>query len=164
MSSTDPSSWVEVNFPRLQAHNSYEVVSPFDEDYNCVAFAAGDVEQWWQPRVGAGRGRYWPPGVPDEMTLSAFIAAFRMLGYELCSSGSPERGMEKIAFYTKDGIPKHAARQVLGGSAWLSKLGKGCDIRHSDVNGVGGRHYGEVACFMRRQIPLEAVVQSGSSD
>ena len=154
MSLTDYEPWVERNFSRLRPRTNFEVASRDDEDYNCIAFAASDVENWWQPRIAGARGAFWPPGVPNEMTLSAFIAAFRTLGYELCDNGIPERRTEKIALYTKNGVPRHAARQVIGSSAWLSKLGNGCDIRHRDVDGVGGGDYGEVACYMSRPVSL----------
>lgn len=98
-----------------------------------------------------------------EETKSAFVAAFESIGYEVCADGNPEQEAEKIALYMKDGKPTHAARQIPGTSVWLSKLGRGWDIHHTDVNGVGGAEYGEVACFMSRSVPGEAGTQSGSS-
>ena len=87
------------------------------------------------------------------MTLAAFIAAFRTLGYELCSDGALEQGIEKIAIYTLNGKPTHAARQLPSGD-WTSKLGKWVDIQHTTAESVSTfpkcSIYGKPAQFMRR--------------
>ena len=36
------------DFPRLTPEN-HRVTSPAAIDYNCIAWAAGDAESWWQP-------------------------------------------------------------------------------------------------------------------
>ena len=41
------------DFPRLAPQN-HRITSPAGIEYNCVAWAAGDTENWWQPGV------YWP--------------------------------------------------------------------------------------------------------
>ena len=92
---------------------------------------------------------YWPKGVPREVTLEAFIAAYASLGYEACSGGDMEPGFEKIAIYTKPaGTPAHAARQLQNGR-WSSKLGDEEDIEH-DLSGLECPRYGEVRQFMKR--------------
>jgi hypothetical protein len=56
--------------------------------------------------------------------MSAFIQAYKSLGYELCDNSELEAGFEKIAIYaTSDGEPTHAARQLSVG-LWTSKLGR----------------------------------------
>ena len=40
----------ETSFPRLTPEN-HCLASPPTLDYNCIAWAAGDTENWWQPGV-----------------------------------------------------------------------------------------------------------------
>ena len=69
---------LEELFPGLIG-SGYEVTSPWDGDYNCIAFAAGDMLNWWWPSWDIGK-EYWPPNVPRERTLDAFVAAFAFVG------------------------------------------------------------------------------------
>jgi len=46
-------SWSD-DFPRLTAQN-HRITSPATQGYNCVAWAAGDVEHWWQAAAGLAR-------------------------------------------------------------------------------------------------------------
>jgi len=58
-------------------------------------------------------GTYWPPGVVALSTVTAHIAAFESLGYEVCDPLAFEDGYEKIAIYVlEDGTPVHASRQL----------------------------------------------------
>lgn len=142
-------SWIEGKFPRLR-EGVYETRSPIDQDYNCIAFAAGDTERWWWPKASFLGGAYWPDGAPREETLSAFQAAFGTLGYEPCESGDLEPGHERVAIYAEpSGMPTHAARQLPDGT-WVSKLGQAFDIMHLTPEGVGGSAYGEVVAYLRR--------------
>jgi hypothetical protein len=50
---------LESDFPGLSDGN-YEIKSPRDPQYNCVAFAIGDTANWWYDAYV--RGYYWPPG------------------------------------------------------------------------------------------------------
>ncbi|MCH8043810.1 MAG: hypothetical protein IID44_08825 [Planctomycetes bacterium] len=130
--------------PRLNSNNSEKKSDP-DTGYNCIAFAAGDRFNWWWPI-----GRYWPPGVPREETLDAFVQAFNTLGYETCSGGTLTEDTEKIAIYaTPSGKPTHAARQLECGK-WTSKIGEDDDIHHTTPQDVEGPGYGEAAIFMGR--------------
>jgi hypothetical protein len=66
------------DFPRLTAAN-HRLTSPPDVDYNCIAWAAGDAEHWWQP------GLHWPAAAPDDdFGIAVLEQAFRELGYEDC--------------------------------------------------------------------------------
>ncbi|MCP3882920.1 MAG: hypothetical protein GY701_31660 [Sulfitobacter sp.] len=147
-----PSQWIEHNFPRLAISNAYEPISPVDQDYNCIAYAAGDTQRWWEPPSPFRGGTYWPPGAPAEITIEAYVAAFQTLGYQPCEDGDPEDGIEKVALFQKDGLPTHAARQSLDTGSWESKLGQGYDITHEEVDGVGGSDYGEPVIFMSRPL------------
>lgn len=136
----------EGSFPRL-ASEGYVVTSPSTFEYNCIAFAADDHENWWWPD-DTGMG-FWPVGVPREETIEAFVEAYALLGYEKCGNGAAEIGFEKIAIYAEKGVPTHAAKQLPDGR-WKSKLGAWEDIQHNTVSGVCDSIYGQVAQFMRR--------------
>jgi len=71
-------SWAG-DFPRLTPRN-HRVTSPATAEYNCIAWAAEDVEHWWQP------GKYWLPAdwPENDFGLAALEQAFRALGYESC--------------------------------------------------------------------------------
>jgi hypothetical protein len=147
----NPQSSIEALFPRLKASGRYSVESPIDQDYNCIAYAAGDTERWWQPVAPFPGGFYWPAEAPREMTQAAYVAAFETLGYRECTSGEHEELFERVAIFVDDTGPTHAARQLPDGR-WVSKLGQGWDIVHDDVDGVGGDRYGEVSVFLRRPV------------
>jgi hypothetical protein len=143
-------SW-QTDFPRLDARN-HRVTSPATDAYNCVAWAAGDTEHWWQP------GEFWPVAdwPIDDYGLGALEQAFLHLGFVDCGMDAKlEPAVEKIAIYGDTSIYTHVARQLSTGK-WTSKLGKDVDIEHEvpeDVaGGVYGGVYGEVAQIMKRPI------------
>ncbi len=137
---------IESAFPKLR-RTGYRVVSPRDNRYNCIAWAAGDNATWWEP--DRAKGLYWPPGVVRTISLSALVEAFETLGYEPCEDGAVETDFEKIAIYAREsGKPTHAARQLENGR-WTSKLGPMEDIEHS-LEGLTGSDYGRVARYLRR--------------
>lgn len=146
-----PSKVIESKFPRLNSAKNYEFRSPLDYDYNCIAFAAGDTQRWWWP-VPFNGGHYWPLGVPREPTVSAFVAAFESIGYELCSSGEPDDRYDIIVLYARENKPTHAARYEHSTDMWLSKLGIWLDIAHNRAEDIGGDIYGEPVQYMRRAI------------
>jgi len=100
--------------PRLTAE--HRVTSPETRDYNCIAWAAGDVEHWWEP------GRYWPiPASADDYGIHALEAVYRELGYVDCGTDdSLEPGFEKVVLYGSGLFYTHAARQLPTGE-WTSK-------------------------------------------
>lgn len=133
-------------FPRLR-NSGYRVTSPATIDYNCIAWAAGSVESWWWPdRL---RQYYWPPGIPRNESVEAFVVLFEGVGYEVCEDAEMEQGFEKVAIYVdSNNKVTHASRQLDSG-AWTSKLGNLEDIEHA-FDGVSGSRYGSVAVIMRR--------------
>jgi hypothetical protein len=131
-------------FPGLR-DTGHSITSPATPAYNCIAWAAGDDRRFWWPQDLA----YWPQGAPRELTLEAFVRAYRTVGYDLCEDGTLEAGYEKIAIYAKDSEPTHAARQLPTGE-WTSKLGREVDISHATLSGLQGDAYGTVVRFMRR--------------
>jgi hypothetical protein len=131
----------------------YRETSEYDPVYNCIAWAAGDTENWWWP--GGHPDDYWPAGVPSELTIDAFVAAYATLGYVRCEEATFEKSFERIAIYGNvtggTVTPTHAARQLPNG-CWTSKLGKHEDIEHSTAACVEGGTYGSIVCFMKRPV------------
>src|SRR3990172_1867508 len=137
---------IEASFPSLR-NSDYSITSPATGEYNCIAWASGDTRAWWWP--DPMNLYYWPPTIPRENTLEAFIKAYELLGYGICKDGNYEEGFEKIAIYVAgDRKPTHAARQLSSGR-WTSKLGKLEDIEHTTLNGLCSPRYGTVAVFMK---------------
>lgn len=136
-------------FPGL-TNDNHKKTSEYDPRYNCIGFAAG-TKMWWQPLPLLGGKRYWPPGVPQEETIDAYVKAFEFKGYTICEDGSYEKDFEKVAIFAKNGVPKHAARQ-LNAKYWTSKLGKHVDIEH-ELNSIEGTQYGQVVRYLKRHNP-----------
>lgn len=141
-------SWSPQDFPLLTA---FVETSPAARRYNCIAWAAGNDTRWWWPDV-ANIG-YWPPNIPREETVAAFVAAYALQGYAQCANGASEAGFEKIALYGvrvgRDIVPTHAARQLPDGR-WTSKLGNCEDIEHDTLEMLNGPGYGAPVGFLRR--------------
>ncbi len=138
---------IELLFPGLIA-NGFQVTSPKADNYNCIAWAAGDSTNWWWP--DDPDNTFWPPGIPRVETLDAFRAAFETLGYAVCADEQFEPGHEKIAMFALAGFPTHAARQLPNGH-WTSKLGPQEDIEHS-LHDLTGMVYGSVVLIMKRPV------------
>jgi hypothetical protein len=136
---------LEALFPKL-AGSSYTLTSPATQDYNCIAWAAGDDQRWWWP--DAAGSRYWPGNVARDESVSGFQAMFESLGYAVCSDEQNEAGFEKIALFANSEGPQHGARQLPNGR-WTSKLGELDDIEH-DLRDLEGTEYGTVVVFMKR--------------
>ena len=134
-------------FPDLETEG-FQETSPGAKKYNCIAWAAGQHNQWWWPYDHPKY--YWPEGVSRVVSLDAFLQAFASLGYQPCATGELEAGFEKVAIYALHGKPKHAARQLSDGQ-WTSKLGKDIDVTHT-LRGLEGPMYGQVACYLKRAL------------
>jgi hypothetical protein len=118
--------------------------------YNCIAFAVGDMENWWWPDQGFLC--FWPRGVARKVTLKSFIEAFETMGYQVCDDSSLESSFEKVAIYVDDNNePTHAARQTRKGK-WISKIGDFEDIEHETLKALEDTDYGKVSQFMKRPI------------
>lgn len=144
-----PGSWFQRDLPSLTTKNC-AITSPATNRYNCLAWAAGNNRQWWDPNPLYR----WPSDVPREISLDAVLRVYEKLGYVICIGGEPEKDFEKIAIFAKriEGrtIPTHAAR-LLDSGEWTSKLGPCEDITHKTVDAVRGPLYGEVKYFMSRK-------------
>ena len=104
------STHLETLFPGLRA-TPFRVTSPADHKYNCIAWAANDVSDWWWPDERAVVA-VWPDSAAREVTLSAFTAAFSTLGYIVDGDELLEPGFEKVAF----SLMPPACRATLRGS------------------------------------------------
>jgi hypothetical protein len=140
---------IEQWFPDLRP-GSYRVTSPEDAAYNCVAWAAGRTDAWWQAVPAAGY--YWPDDAPWDGRVASLVRVFELLGFEGCDSDAPEPGYDKVALYAKGEDYEHAARQLPGGR-WTSKLGAYKDIEHDRLQDLTGGEYGTVVKLLRRPIP-----------
>ena len=135
---------IEILFPKLK-ETGYRRTSPVEGSYNCIAWAAGHKDRWWEPSTGY----YWPGDVPQICTVPVLVAMFRALGYDVCDDGGLETDFDKIAIYGEDDGYTHAARQLDDGK-WTSKLGGLEDIEHNSLDGLVGEQYGTVQVFMKR--------------
>jgi hypothetical protein len=142
-----PGSWQPWEFPNLK-ESDYQKTSDDTEDYNCLAWAVNDDSKKWDP--DELEQNYWPPGVPREVEIEAFRAAFRTKGFEDCDNALLEDGIEKLAIYaTSNGKPTHAARQLENGK-WTSKLGNCEDIEHETLDCLNGERtnwQGKIQCY-----------------
>jgi len=143
---------IECFFPNLISCD-YAITSPATPVYNCIAWAAGDTEKWWEP--DSQNLYYWPPRAPRQYTLEAYICVYELLGFTLCDDTIYEEGIEKIVLYAcSNRRPTHAAKQLIFGG-WTSKLGQLEDIKHSTLDGLTGRYYGSIAVIMKRPKKIE---------
>jgi hypothetical protein len=144
-----PGDNIDREFPRLRLAG-YSITSPASDDYNCIAWAGGEIERKWDPDPTAGR--YWPEGVPRILDVESFVRLFASKGgYSPCESGALEEGFEKIAiFVSLSQEVTHAARQLPSG-AWTSKLGDWEDIEHHALSGLESSFYGRVSIILKRQ-------------
>ena len=86
-----PVEAIEQDFPNLSP-GKWEITSPIDEGYNCIAFAVHDTRQFWDPSVIGARGYYWPPGVPRDDSLQSWLRVFELHGYRRCEIGETPKG------------------------------------------------------------------------
>lgn len=134
-------TWIDRQFPN--AIGKYTIKSSPTEDYNCIAWAAGEDSEWWSHLPGYR----WP--APRSPLIGSLVAVFSSLGYEQCASSAIESGYEKIALYVKLGMWTHAARQLKSGK-WTSKLGPDEDCEHDNPEAFCGDSYA-IHCIMRRR-------------
>jgi hypothetical protein len=137
------------SFPNLSS-SQFEITSDFSLDYNCIAWAAGDISRWWWPATGD----YWPID-DNSAAVDSFARAFATIGYGPADDNSLEAGYEKVALFAKEARVTHAARQLANGR-WTSKLGSDVDIEH-ELHGIEGQVYGTVVRLLRR--PLASTSQ-----
>jgi hypothetical protein len=128
--------------------------SPRSTQYNCLAWAAGTDQEWWEPDdpryTPHGGPAVWPAGVPHVFSIGTCIQAFATIGYVPCDTPDLEPGFGEVALYANAfGDPTHAARQLVSGR-WTSKMGDLEDTEHATVHSVEGPIYGRAVVFLRR--------------
>lgn len=131
-------------FARLDASN-HKVTSPRTVHYNCIAWAAGESDRWWD----VADGYYWPDDAERSYDTNALVSAFKTLGYTEASSAALVKGKDKVAIYSLRGEFTHIARQLKDGR-WASKLGDLEDIEHTTLESLEGAHYGATTVILER--------------
>ncbi len=141
-------------FPGLEDDPHFEITSPCDEKYNCIAWAYALFQDRWMqfftpPRLD-GVWYWWPKGVAISPHISAYIEAFKTRGFDVCNTDKVEENFVKVALYVNpdDLTCLHAARQKTDGT-WMSKLGQNVDIKHGSPYSLEGEAYGKVHTIMK---------------
>jgi hypothetical protein len=114
--------------------------------FNCVSFTLNIFNYWiWTNE------KRWPRDIPRNLGINSFKMLYSKIGYDECDSDLYEEGYDKIAFYAKNNIPKHAAKQF--GNKWRSKVGPVILEHNLDwLCGNGEYEYGDVVFIMKRKI------------
>jgi hypothetical protein len=148
---------IERWFPNLRPED-YEIVAPEDPTFNCVAWAAGHSDAWWEPSTNPAH--FWPDDAPPNDRIDSLVRVFQGIGYEewQAENDAFEAGYEKVAIYGKDEAFTHVARQLLEKRKWTSKLGVFEVIEHANLAGLTGESeaFGLVVKILRRTLPQEA--------
>src|SRR5437016_114882 len=109
-----PEEYYDRDFPNLRRLGWERTSDP--AYFNCIAYAAGDeTRKWWPGEYPPNSRDHWPPGIPHEETVEAFIQAFVTLGYVPCADGTLEPGYEKVAIYVWRDSVQHMAKQQESG-------------------------------------------------
>ena len=141
--------WIDEDLPHLAAEG-YELTSDPTDEYNCIAYAAGETDRWWSH--AEGHDYYWPEHASRSSSIASLIEVFAGLGYEMCGDAEDDPRFRKVALYAdRRGDWTHAAVQLPDGE-WGSKLGLYEDISHHTPESLDPYLYGEVHCFMRRPL------------
>jgi len=134
-------------FPKLSASH-WEKRSDPEKHYNCLAWAFGSNNEWWESL--RYQGYYWPTGIPREDTVDNWVKIAEIHGFELCADAELEIGFEKLAIYVdRFGDPGHIVRSADDGG-WLSKLGKLEDIWHDSLEAIECEAYGTASIFLKK--------------
>ena len=143
----DMCRWVQMlisKFPQL-AGEHYEIVDAPTEQYNCIAYAAGDTSRWWD----YNENYHWPDHASRSNSMESLKQVFLGLGFEQCNDSRLENGYQKVALYEQQGCWTHAAIQMPNGR-WRSKMGQGPVIEHQSPQSLSSGTYGEPTIYMRR--------------
>lgn len=135
---------IEADFPSL-AGKDYEL-SDEDFNYNCLAFALGDLDHWWEPPIG--QGRYWPPGFPNDTTVLTVESIIKIHGFTVELGKETEPSNEAIAIYAAGDEWEHFAKFSNG--TWSCKLGEGHDVTGVALKDLEGPLYGTVVKILCR--------------
>jgi hypothetical protein len=137
-------SEVEYDFPRLIG-KEFDL-SDESFNYNCLAYALGDHNQWWEPPRAPGQ--YWPPGFSEDVTIQTVEKIIRVHGYtkEVELGSMPEA--DAIAIYGIGEEWAHFAK--FSGGKWEAKLGCGHDVQGVNLSDMEVPIYGKVVKILSR--------------
>jgi hypothetical protein len=152
-----PEAELEQTVPNLRG-SGYRITGPATKRYNCIAWAAGDQDTWWQEDLADA---YWPEGIPADGTVQSLVALFQSLGYQACDGPELEQDFDKVAIYAKGAQYTHATRQLADGR-WTSKLGQSVLIEHATLDALTGEAYGVIAQVLKRPRSLETGEKAAS--
>lgn len=133
-------------FPNLPGQ--YELTSNPDEGYNCLAYAAGIEDEWWDPLSGV-----WPDDIGPEDTIANLVLVYKRHGFVEHDGPLPLDDHEIIAIYGEEeenGAFYHAAKLRSDGR-WGSKMGPDDDLAHNTLHAIEGEEYGKAVVFMKRK-------------
>lgn len=146
-----------IEFPYIRQRN-YPLfrTSRSTGEYNCIAWALGFDDVWFEPPEGGARypdSIYsWPDDIPDEFSAFAYIRLFEIHGFRRCKTCEAETGYVKVALWFDPTKPRrpHAARLCEDGY-WTSKMGDEEDIKH-DIRALMGGPYGDNIYFLKKRV------------
>ena len=123
----------------------FVITSPETPQYNCVAWALGDIENWWE----ADEDYLWLDTIEFDNNLSTMQSLFKHFGFEPIDKPNLNNGLEKVALFSDDGIYcTHVARQ-LSTKIWTSKLGISHDVTHT-LMALEKGIYGDVVMILQK--------------
>jgi hypothetical protein len=136
-------------FPGLKNDKQFNITSPIDHSYNCLAWATQKKDVFMWPFNPMLDGCAWPHH--DESTeLHNLFEFYKGFGFSECDTWEFDAKFIKISLYHIDGQFTHAARQLRSG-LWTSKLGSSWDISHDTPFSIEGSVYGKVGGFMAKK-------------
>jgi hypothetical protein len=121
------------------------ITSPETPQYNCVAWALGDTEHWWE----ADEDYLWLDTSEFDNSLSTMQSFFHYFGFKPIDKPNFKNKIEKIALFSDDGIYcTHVAKQ-LSTKIWTSKLGVSHDVTHT-LAALEEGIYGNVVMILQK--------------
>lgn len=127
---------IQKNFPNL-GPDKFAYTSLKTEDYNCMAWAVENTEDWIQFDGGY------------DCKIETYINYFSSLGFTITEDVSYTNGIIKICLYAENNEFRHVARQLPNGR-WTSKMGDWEDIEHETPDVLIGNFYGSKLIFMEK--------------
>jgi hypothetical protein len=126
----------------------YELIQNSETDnFNCISHTLGINTT---PSWPTDNDYYWP--TKRELTKESFDNFYDHHGFEKLSllDISYDKRYNKVALYTKDGIPTHASIQI-DDIWWESKIG-GLGIIKHDLFEIEDDVYGEITQIYRKRL------------
>ena len=136
-------------WPQLNANN-FHFTSEKTRVYNCLAWATGQTNIWID--MSYFQARYNIDSADLDHSAKGYAECLsKYYGFEICSDGKLEEGMEKVVLYEDENKDwTHIARQLDNGH-WTSKMGALEDIEHYTAESLSGGDYGKPVIYMRRK-------------